>query len=432
MWGTGGKSETIQKLQWFSTNRKLRCNVFWKCIVQYLNLVINSLFVLFLSFLGWTNFIARVPILPRILSAGFGAFTLIDTDTETEIDTDVQCPMRLIVGIGLCVRLTLLLITARIRRMGEGTVFGLSVHTSTGREGGYPSQIWMVGGGVLQPGLDGGGGGGYPGQVWMVGGILARSWLGGGYPSQVWMVEGVGTTARSWWWGGGVLQPGLDGGGYPGQVLMVEGGTQGNQLARSGWWWGVPQPGLDGGGYLGYPLARSGWWGGYPSQVLMVRGTPARSGWWEGGTLARSWWWGGTPARSWWWWGVPGVPLARTGWWGGTWGTPQPGLDGGGYLGYPPIMTGWGTPPPTIASAGYAAGGMPLAFTQEDFLVLYLWWKWKSVPVRTKQKNLTFHSGICSHYWCGCCSTIWRQYWRDLGFIPRLIFTCGDWGSPEV
>ena len=75
--------------------------------------------------------------------------------------------------------------------------------------------------------------------------------------------------------------------------------------------WGVaPRPGLDGRG--GTPPARSGWWMGTP---------PAGSGWW-----------GGTP----------------------------PGLDG--------------VPPPTpirqssIASTCYLAGGMPLAFTQEDFL----------------------------------------------------------------
>ena len=79
---------------------------------------------------------------------------------------------------------------------------------------------------------------------------------------------------------------------------------------------------------------------------------------------------------------------------GGNPGTPQPGLDGGGYPipgleggGYPiPGLDGggvpqvWmgggstlGTPPPirqnSIASTCYPAVGMPLAFTQEDFLV---------------------------------------------------------------
>ena len=59
--------------------------------------------------------------------------------------------------------------------------------------------------------------------------------------------------------------------------------------------------------------------------------------------------------------GVPQVP-------------PGPSLDGGGK---PPGRSGWGVPPhhdwmgspPTIASTCYAAGGMSLAFTQEDFLV---------------------------------------------------------------
>ena len=69
-------------------------------------------------------------------------------------------------------------------------------------------------------------------------------------------------------------------------------------------------------------------------------------------------------------------------------GYPIPGPGGGvlhlrsgqgGTPGYPPSRTGWGVnlpPPPTttrrqssIASTCYAAGGMPLAFTQEDFLV---------------------------------------------------------------
>ena len=49
-------------------------------------------------------------------------------------------------------------------------------------------------------------------------------------------------------------------------------------------------------------------------------------------------------------------------------GHPFPGLDGG--RGYPP---GKGVPPPhqtSTACTCYAAGGVPLAFTQEDFLVL--------------------------------------------------------------
>ena len=77
---------------------------------------------------------------------------------------------------------------------------------------------------------------------------------------------------------------------------------------------------------------------------------------------------GGTPARSGWW-GYLGYPPP-----------PQLGLDDGGT---PPhqdlarVPPGMGYPPPptrqsSIASTCYAAGGMPLAFTQEDFLVCYL------------------------------------------------------------
>ena len=70
--------------------------------------------------------------------------------------------------------------------------------------------------------------------------------------------------------------------------------------------------------------------------------------------------------------GYPGYPLARSGY-----PPPRPGI------GYPPPRPGIGYPPPwldgvppppqirqsSIASTCYAAGGMPLAFTQEDFLV---------------------------------------------------------------
>ena len=91
-----------------------------------------------------------------------------------------------------------------------------------------------------------------------------------------------------------------------------------------------------------------------------------------------------------------GVPHFRSGWGYpipgldgrlGTQGTPPPGLVGGGYppnqvlmVGgvprvppQPPGLDGVPIPPPirqsNIASTCYAAGGVPLAFTQEDFLV---------------------------------------------------------------
>ena len=113
---------------------------------------------------------------------------------------------------------------------------------------------------------------------------------------------------------------------------------------------GYPIPGLDrgqegypitglGGGYPGYPTARSGWWGYPPGQVWIVTPT-ARSGWWGVPRIS--------PGQVWMV-GVPGVPpLARTGWLVGYLGSPQPGLDGGGYPGYPHPATriGWGTPYP--------------------------------------------------------------------------------------
>ena len=66
----------------------------------------------------------------------------------------------------------------------------------------------------------------------------------------------------------------------------------------------------------------------------------------------------------------PGTPLHQT--W--DWVPPPPDLGLGPHpgpgMGYPPDM-GRGTPPGqiSIASTCYAAGSMPLAFTQEDFLV---------------------------------------------------------------
>ena len=88
------------------------------------------------------------------------------------------------------------------------------------------------------------------------------------------------------------------------------------------------------------------------------------------------------------------TPPPRTGW--GTpypartgWGTPpRPGLDGVP----PPSRTGWGTPSPvgrqsSTASTCYTASSMPLAFTQEDFLVhhinntnVYFWWNFARFP----------------------------------------------------
>ena len=99
---------------------------------------------------------------------------------------------------------------------------------------------------------------------------------------------------------------------------------------------GYPISGLDGGGY---PPTRSGWWGRYPIRGLDGRGRPPSQVWMMG--------WGVPPSQVWM---VGGTPHLGSGWWGVPW-----------------------VPPPmrqsSIASTCYAAGGVPLAFTQEDFLV---------------------------------------------------------------
>ena len=116
------------------------------------------------------------------------------------------------------------------------------------------------------------------------------------------------------------------------------------------------------------------WIGGYPSTGLYGGGTPSQIQ--MGGPHLRS---------------RQGVyPIQDPA--GGTSSHPIPGLDGGYHIlltgGYPHSRSGWGypgtrwdTPHPgldgvplhvrrqiSIASTCYAAGDIPLAFTQEDFL----------------------------------------------------------------
>ena len=187
-----------------------------------------------------------------------------------------------------------MIFTAHIQRMGEGTLFSSFVSSHLG--GGVPkSGLW-----------------GYPIPC-----------LAGGVPHPRSRGKGVSHPRSGW------------------------GGTQGTPPPnRSGWgtpqtWDRVPpQPGM------GYPLT----WDGVPPPDL-GQGTPLDLEW-------------GTPPR-------PGNGVTPQ-----TWDRvpPRPGT------GYPPDL-GWGTPPrpgmgppPTwdIASTCYVAGSMPLAFTQEDFLVLPL------------------------------------------------------------
>ena len=198
-----------------------------------------------------------------------------------------------------------------------------------------------LGGGVPQPGSAGGG--------------VPQPVPGGGYPSQD--QAGVpqpgpgrgSTPARSRWGGGtparsrqgGVPQPG-PGGGYPSQVQVgypcqVQAGVTLPQVPPSDLARGVP--------HLGYPHQS---WLGVPQQGgTLPRVTPIRPGW-------------GYPDR-----GVPTLGTPHQ-----TWGYPNQGVP---HLRYPPSdlargvpRQGGGTPP---SSTWYAAVGMPLAFTQEDFLV---------------------------------------------------------------
>ena len=219
--------------------------------------------------------------------------------------------------------------------MEEGNIF--SLFTLAGRAGvplprsggGTPSQVWVggypisgLGGGYPIPGLDGGYppppglNGVPPTQAWMVGvPRVSPTRTGWGTPTQVWMV-GVPSTPPP---------PGLNG-VPPTQVWMV------------GVPW-VPPPGLDEvpptqgiphQDWMRYPPHHQDWMGYPPTQVWMVGGTPHQD--WMRYPPTQ-----GTPTRN-------------------GWGTPHPGLDGGGTPAPPPIRQS------SIASTCYATGGVPLAF----------------------------------------------------------------------
>ena len=109
-------------------------------------------------------------------------------------------------------------------------------------------------------------------------------------------------------------------------------------------------------------------WGGYPVPGLGGGYTPFQV--WVGGTSSHVWWGVPHPRSGW------GVLYSADGWYP---------IQDQTRRGYPPSKTGWGTPPISKASTCYAAGGVPLAFTQ-DFLVIII---------------LCFlgciHTGTCNH-----------------------------------
>ena len=130
----------------------------------------------------------------------------------------------------------------------------------------------------------------------------------------------------------------------------------------------------------------SSWWMGVPH--LADKGVPPSSQWgyphpsWQGVLVSLQV--GGTPSS---WWGYPHLANKGYLWYPPGWDwmrvLPPPHQD---WMRVPPVKTGWGyphpirtgwgyllSPPPpsedsSSASTCYTADGMPLAFTQEDFL----------------------------------------------------------------
>ena len=163
--------------------------------------------------------------------------------------------------------------------------------------------------------------------------------------------------------GGGVPQPGparssqVQPGWYPSQVQPgQDGGTPAGGVPG----YPHPQPGQNG-GYLGYPL---------PPGLVRTGGVPQPGSTW------------GTPTPSQVRMGVP-----QPG--GASWVPSWPGQDGGT----------WGTPPgqDSTWSTQYAAVGIPLAFMQEDFLVVIIICVGHSqinIGLYTKLKTKIFTHGL--------------------------------------
>ena len=139
-------------------------------------------------------------------------------------------------------------------------------------------------------------------------------------------------------------------------LLTIPGGiphpADGGRVAPPLFLMGYPIPGQDRGGW-GYSHPRSGQ--GVPIDTPSRSGP--RSGWGRLGTL--------------------GYPLVRT---ETGWGTHHHDCmiyPHQNCIGYASIRTGWGNPPlirrqSSTASTCYAAGSVPLVFTQEDFLVQHI------------------------------------------------------------
>ena len=176
--------------------------------------------------------------------------------------------------------------------------------------------------------------------------------------------------------GGGYPIPGLAGGGGGTSIPGLAGEVSHLRLGR-----GVPHPSW-GGCTQGIPPTRSGWgtpqtWDRVPPPDQVWMGYPPDQVWM--GYSPRTWdrvppqdLGQGNPPRTW-----DGVPPDLG------WGTPQTwdGVTSQTWDRVPPAPrpgTGYHPPPPdqvwirqsSTASTCYVAGGVPLAFTQENFLVL--------------------------------------------------------------
>ena len=198
----------------------------------------------------------------------------------------------------LWVNPVVLLITARLRRMGEGNIFNLFLP-----DGGYPTWTWERGTPCPTPHLDLGRSTLTPHPAWTWEGSTPWTWEGGSPPSRTgWgtppAIRRQSSIASTCYAAGGIPLAFMQ------EDCLV---TDHIRSMRGGNIFSLfvcPHPG----GYL-----PSRWWGGYLLSGLDGGGTylPGPGG---GGYLPSGWW--------------GGVPTLRSGWGGYL----LSGLDGGGYL----------------------------------------------------------------------------------------------------